>query len=164
MRYSYDISFASNEGITSARRWMLLAVAALAVSGIAPVVLLAGRASFLAEKAIIKDIFHQVLVVHVDLSVLVWFLAIAGMFFALLTDSARAGLKVPYLAEGAAISFALGGVLIGISPVAGGEALMSNYIPVLTNGLFFIGLALILSGMVLSILHVLCNGAPGRGR
>ena len=161
MKYDYSFQPQDEEGIKNTRRWLLLAVLALAVSGIVPLVLLAGRASMFAEKGVIKEMFHQVLVVHVDLSVLAWFLAIACMLFSAIGCVRGRFASIPYLGRGGVWAFGAGGLLIALSPAhPDGEALMSNYIPVITNPLFFMGLALILSGLALSVLKLLLDGLP----
>ena len=141
-------------GSTTLRRWLYLAVATLAISGIAPLILLAGRASMFAEKTMIKTLFHEALVVHVDLSVLAWFLGIALLFWSLLTQ----GRPSPILySRGAAQGCFLAGCLcIAFAPFMGnGTALMSNYIPVYTGPLFFLGLSLLFAALVLGLVSLL---------
>lgn len=141
------------------RYWMLLAVATLAVSGIAPLVLLAGRGSMLAETETIKSLFHDALVIHVDLSVLAWFLAITLLFWALITHHRPS--PIPTLRGAALACFGAGGLCIGLAPLlSDGVALMSNYIPVHTSALFFFGLSLLLAAVVLGLIDVVCSPKP----
>lgn len=136
------------------KRWILLTVATLAVSGIAPLILLAGRASMFAEKAMIKTSFLEALVVHVDLSVLAWFLGITMLFWALSTNGKKS--FIPYVGSTSLVTFAAGCLVIALSPMmGGGEALQSNYIPVYTSPLFFLGLGLLASSIVLALITLL---------
>ena len=59
--------------------WLALGLAALVASGIFSLLLVAARTPFLAPLFPVADFFHVALVVHVDLSVLVWFAACAGL-------------------------------------------------------------------------------------
>ncbi len=140
-------------GAPTLRRWVKLAVITLALSGIGPLILLAGRASSFAETELIKSLFHEALVVHVDLSVLAWFLAILLLFWALLTGEKPA--RIPYVRGSAAGCFLAGVLAIAIAPLLGnGEPLMSNYIPVYTSPLFFAGLSLLLSAILLGMIDL----------
>jgi hypothetical protein len=58
--------------------WFALGIAALAASGILAVLLVLSRTPGLASLFPVANFFHAALVAHVDLSVLVWFLAFAG--------------------------------------------------------------------------------------
>ncbi|MBM3618534.1 MAG: hypothetical protein FJX23_08335 [Alphaproteobacteria bacterium] len=138
------------------RRWVLLVVATLAASGLEVFVLLAGRGSSLADKEIIKAAFHDFLVVHVDLSAVAWFLGICLLFWAMLTDARKS--PVPFLRGAAKATFALGCLGIAISPLLqNGVPLMSNYIPVYTSPLFFCGLGLLATSLVLGLVDALLS-------
>ena len=154
---SQDYSLPLRDGSQrAARRWFLTGVAALAAAGIFSILIVLARTPALASVGAFKDFFHVALVVHVDLSVLVWFLAVAGMMWSWL---GRASF-VPLLQPASLWCFGLGALLMALSPLAReGAPVMSNYIPVLTNGLFFIGLALVCAGLALVILNL--AGAPG---
>ncbi|MDH3514992.1 MAG: cbb3-type cytochrome c oxidase subunit I, partial [Gammaproteobacteria bacterium] len=90
-------------------------------------------------------------VVHVDLSVLVWFLAFGGMLWSL--NSTPRFLPVGRLALLLAL---LGALVMATAPFLGaGEALMSNYIPVLQHPLFIAGLLLFAAGMFLLVLRAM---------
>lgn len=132
---------------------MLLATAALAVPGLFAVVLVIARGSQ-STSPMFTDMFSKALVVHVDLLVLVWFLSMAFMLWSLLATTSKSWL--PYLEESAIACFGLG--MLGITLSAfdpGGEALKSNYIPVIMSPVFFIGLSLLLSGMLLMLCRLL---------
>ena len=133
--------------------WLVLAISSLAMSGVyslPPVIL---RGSFFKEMFDIEHIFATALVVHVDLSVLVWFLSIGGVFWSFLADSGKEKLyKVSfYLA-------ALGMIIITISPFLGEtNPLKNNYVPVLQNFSFFMGLSFFACGIIFQICLTLLN-------
>lgn len=137
-----------------ARYWLLIGVAALAIAGLYSLVLAGGRSPSLGESALLARLFHKTLVVHVDLSVLVWFLAMACLLWSRLTQNFRS--FIPYMEESALICFVLGTAAITFSPFdPNGEALMSNYIPVIHSPVFFFGLMLIFCGTLLMAVKVL---------
>lgn len=140
--------------MTPSRWWLLLGVAALAVAGLFSLVLVVARTPALSSLPGFADMFHKALVVHVDLSVLVWFLSIACLMISRLAEPSRR--VMPYLEESALIAFALGTLALALSPLdTKGEALMSNYIPVITSPIFFIGLGLLLCGVGLLLVRLL---------
>ena len=136
------------------RYWLIIGVAALAVAGLYSLVLAGGRSPKLGESSLLHRLFHEALVVHVDLSVLVWFLAMACLMWSLMSRGTKT--IIPYVEEAALISFALGAFAITVSPFgSGGEALMSNYIPVIHSPVFFMGLMLVLCGTLFMLLKAL---------
>ncbi len=142
---------------SKARWWLVIGVAALAVAGLFSIVLVVARTPSLAGLPLFARLFHESLVVHVNLSVLVWFLSMAMLWWSLLAASSgrKPFIAIPYLENAALIAFGGGALVMALSPLdASGGALMSNYIPVINNRIFFLGLALMLSGMGLMLLHL----------
>jgi len=138
---------------TLSRRWLLIGVWALAIAGLFSLVLVVARTPSLAQLPLFLSLFHQALVVHVDLSVLVWFLSIACLMWSLLASASRS--LIPYLEQAAQYCFMGGMACIALSPLdSKAEAMMSNYIPVIHGPLFFLGLALLLCGVGLMLLRV----------
>ncbi|MEK9133595.1 MAG: cbb3-type cytochrome c oxidase subunit I, partial [Pseudomonadota bacterium] len=122
--------------------WLLLGLAALLGSGIFSVLLVLARTPYVQNIFPWVDFFHTALVVHVDLSVLVWFLAFGGALWSL-NSTPR------FLGAGrlALLLATLGTLAIAAAPFSGaGEALMSNYIPVLQQTWFLAGLLLFAAG------------------
>ena len=72
-----------------ARAWLWLALAALVGSGLFSVLLVLARTPGVNARLPAGDFFRVALVVHVDLSVLVWFVAIAGLLWSLNLRPAR---------------------------------------------------------------------------
>ncbi len=129
--------------------WLLLGLAALVIAGLFTILVLLSRTPYFQEIIPWVDFFHTALVVHVNLTVLVWFVAFSGVFWSF-TDSAR------YLGFGwTALALAcFGTLIIVISPFTGESyPLMNNYIPVLQNNVFFAGLILFGSGYCLLLIR-----------
>jgi cytochrome c oxidase subunit 1 len=127
--------------------WLVLAISALAAAGLfslPPVIL---RGPFFADKLPVELIFATALVVHVDLSVIVWFLSISGFFWSLLADE-----KNYLLYKTSLILAALGTLLLILSPFIGDPApLKNNYIPMLQNFTFVMGLSFFACGVLFQV-------------
>lgn len=131
-----------------ARRWLQLGVLALAIAGVFAILLVLSRAPGMEAYFPWIDFFRTALVVHVDQSVLIWFLAMAGVVWAL------AGVPpVPAALRRIALGVTLAGTLgIAISAFIGeGAPLMNNYVPVLQRPPFFISLGLIAVGVMMRL-------------
>jgi cytochrome c oxidase subunit 1 len=139
-----------------AKRWLMLGVLSLALAGIFSIILVISRTpQLIAHVPELGKLFHVSLVVHVDLSVLVWFLAIGGMAWAWLR-AWRGSVNFPFFDITAFTCLLAGMLCIALSPLTGEwEVIKSNYIPVMTNLVFFIGLALVMAAIVIAILHTL---------
>jgi len=125
-----------------ARSWLLLGLASLLVSGVFSVLLVLARAPYVQNIFPWVDFFHTALVVHVDLSVLVWFLAFGGALWSLNSTPRFLG-----AGRQALLLATLGTLAIAAAPFSGaGEALMSNYIPILQQTWFLAGLLLFAAG------------------
>jgi hypothetical protein len=136
--------------------WLALGLAALIISGVFSLLLVAARAPFLAPLFPAADFFRVALVVHVDLSVLVWFVAFAGVLW-----TVNGAPRLNALAWVAAACAAVGTALMSLAPFAGrGEPIMANYIPVLDQPLFLAGLVTFAVGGALLAVRALA--APAR--
>lgn len=136
-----------NEEKSQVKHWLSAAVLCIILSGIAPLLLLAGRASIYAEMTAIKAWFVPVLVIHVNLSVGLWFIALTLMLWRLYWP-----VKFPPAWHtGCVLAFLAGALAMVAAPFAGGEAFTSNYIPVQNNPLFFFGLSLIFACLLCMI-------------
>jgi hypothetical protein len=129
--------------------WLLLALGALAASGVFSILLVLSRAPGVKDVFPLVDFFRVALVVHVDLSVLVWFLAFAGVLWSL--NSTERGLAPAW----AALALALTGTaFMSIAPFVGAERpVMSNYVPVLDDATFLAGLVIFAAGIALAVLR-----------
>ncbi len=136
---------------TLARGWLALAMLALVGSGLFSVLLVLSRTPGLNQWLPVADFFRVALVVHVDLSVLVWFIAVAGLLWSL-NGSAR-GAAWGRAALGLC---SVGTALMALAPfVARAPAVMANYIPVLDGSLFMAGLLAFGAGAALLVLRSL---------
>lgn len=136
--------------------WLTLGLAALVGSGLYSVLLVLARVPFAQRIFARTDFFHTALVVHVDLSVLVWFIAFGGLLWTL--NSTPRWLALGWAALAAAV---LGALLLMAGPLAPEPSpLMSNYIPVLRQPLFLAGLLLFAFGSTLLVLRAMIAIPP----
>ena len=82
-RSPYTLAIAADTDRSLVRGWLWLGLLALIVSGVYSILLVASRTPGINAMLPVADFFRVALVVHVDLSVLVWFLALAGMLWSL---------------------------------------------------------------------------------
>ena len=75
-----------------ARGWLALGLAALILSGVFSILLVLARTPGVNKLLPSADFFRVALVVHVDLSVLVWFIAVAGVLWSLISAPRAFGL------------------------------------------------------------------------
>ncbi len=136
------------------RPWLWVAIVALAVAGVYSVLLVAGRSPWVSNIVGVKDLFGVSLVVHVDLSVLLWFLAMLAAAWSLWIAERSDHWLTELTLKFAAGCFAAAVFCLAISPWNGGEVIKSNYVPMLTNPLFYLGLSLLLAGVMLAVAAV----------
>ncbi len=136
--------------------WLLLGLAALLGSGLFSVLLVLSRTPYVQHLLPWADFFRTALVVHVDLSVLVWFLAFGGALWSLNSTLRWIGLGRVALWTAAA-----GTLVMTVAPFLGaGEPLMSNYVPVLRHPLFLAGLLVFACGCALMVLRAMVAIPP----
>ena len=138
--------------------WLALAVASLVGSGVFSILLVLARAPYVKDLLPVADFFRVALVVHVDLSVLVWFSAFAGLLWSLHGTRRLLGLGWAGLAAAAA-----GTLVLCAAPFLDKAApVMSNYVPVLDGPAFLAGLALFALGCALLVVRAMA-AAPRVG-
>ncbi|MBD3648889.1 MAG: cbb3-type cytochrome c oxidase subunit I [Pseudomonadales bacterium] len=152
----YTLSVNADRRRDLAVNWLWLSVMALAGAGVFSVLLVLARTPVIGELIPYADFFHTALVIHVDLSVLVWILAFSGVLWSL---AARTGYftlnrTIFYLIASATALIAISGFLPGAKP------LMSNYIPVLENPVFLTGLVLFGVGIGAQVLTAMSLTPP----
>lgn len=131
------------------RWWLLVGVVALGIAGLYSLVLVVARNPH-TDIPVFNTHFHRSLAAHVDLSEMVWFLAITCLLWSLAVRGSKPIL--PYLEESALLSFAAGIACITLAPLDfQADALMSNYVPVIVTPIFFLGLGLVLAGVMLML-------------
>lgn len=146
-----------------ALNFLWLGVLALGLAGLFALVLVIGRTPQLQALSVVQQFFSVALVVHVDLSVLIWFLCVGGMGWSLLEK--QFALAPPYWAQTGFVLMAMATGLIALSPInPHWEVLKSNYIPVLNNLNFLGGLGFLAAGLLVILLPLLGLAAPKRFR
>ena len=136
---------------TLAAAWLWLALGALLASGVFAILLVLSRTPYFKDVFPLVDFFRVALVVHVDLSVLVWFAACAGLLWTL--NGAPRLLWLGWAGFGAA---AAGTAAMSAAPFLDFSVpLMSNYIPVLDGALFLRGLVVFALGAGAVVLRAL---------
>jgi hypothetical protein len=96
-------------------------------------------------------LFKVALVVHVDLSALIWFFACAGLMWSLLANGARNAWDSVAL-----VLMTAGTVMISAAPFVGVPVpIMNNYVPVLDHPWFFAGLLAAATGLAIEAVRYL---------
>ena len=137
--------------------WLLLGIFALLAAGLFSLLLVLSRTPGIQAHIPIIDFFHVALVIHVNLSVLIWFLSFAACLWSINTRPVK-------LLDYSAISLAyLGTIGIVIGPLMGTDKpIMNNYVPVLEHPWFFASLALFGTGILLLCLKTIILGSQPR--
>ena len=124
------------------RRWMLLAVSALAVAGGFAFLAVLGRtpAVQILHSA---EALHRAIAGHVTFALLVWLLAFEAVLW-VLTLGPAAGERLPRWGLG----LAAGGSLLLVAAVLRGRGIpiLTDYVSVVVDPLFFVGLAAVACG------------------
>lgn len=157
--YNYSLPIPTAAQRALARAWLWLGLLALVGSGVFSILLVLARTPGVNQLLPVADFFRVALVVHVDLSVGVWFAAMAGMLWSLnATPRAESWSWVALgLCGGGTLLMALGAF---VSP---GTPIMANYIPVLEGPMFMAGLVAFAAGFALQVLRALLAAPRGGG-
>ncbi|MBF0317773.1 MAG: cbb3-type cytochrome c oxidase subunit I [Nitrospirae bacterium] len=137
----------NNKGLV--KGWLILGIASLLFAGVLAGLLVVSRTPYVQNVIPWLDFFHTALVVHVDLSVLIWFVAFAGVLWSMYGSGAMAAPGI------AAVGIAgVGSLVIAASPFLGAKnPLMNNYVPVLDDRIFLVGLGIFFVGFVLLVVR-----------
>jgi hypothetical protein len=156
-RYAHFIlAIPEGERRRLAAGWFALGLVALVGAGLLSILLVLSRTPYLQNLFPLADFFHVALVVHVDLSVLVWFVAFAGVLWTLNSTS-----RFIEVAQLALVLCLIGTGLMLAAPFLGrGGPIMSNYVPVLEDPLFLSGLVVFGGGFALLTLRSLLAPVP----
>lgn len=141
---TYHLKAASPAARKTARGWLVLALMALVFAGVYSILLVLARTPLVQKITPFLDFFHVALVVHVDLSILIWLLSMSGVFWSLSTPRDLPGW------DRLSLRLAWGGTLVVIvAPLLGaGNPLMNNYVPILRHPVFYLGLGLFILGIL----------------
>ena len=140
---------------TILRGWAILAVAALALAGVALIVPALSKMPGL-DTAVDwpAEFFQKGLVAHVALSFIVWFLAVAALIA--LTALRFPDRRDPALPGCVGLALATAGTLaIAAAPFLGGEPSLNNYVPTIVHPVYFAGLALVAVGVLIPVVQML---------
>ena len=141
-----------------ARAWLWLGLFALIGSGLLAILLVFSRTPGIQDVFPLKDFFRSALIVHVDLSVAVWFMAFAAVLWSA-AGAARAG----WLGWAGFAVAAVGTAVMTLSPFSpDAHPLLNNYIPVLQQPVFYASLWICGAGFVLALLRALLTTWPAR--
>lgn len=150
MTHSYYLDTPEDETLRrQSIAWLILALASLVIGGLFVILIVLSRTPGIQDIVPWVDFFKTALVVHVDMTVLVWFLAFAAVLWSLNSNQACKNCGWPPV-----ILAAIGMLGITVSPFLGaGNPLMSNYVPVLRTPIFFVSLGIFGLGVTLQILN-----------
>lgn len=124
------------------RGWLLLALGSLVGAGLVVILIILARTPVMHDLIPWTGSFKTALVIHVDLSVLVWFLSFAGLLGTMTVDQ-----RFNSHARGALFLALSGALFITFSPFLGQDRpFLNNYVPILANKAFFLGLFLFSTG------------------
>jgi hypothetical protein len=147
MQFEYQLDVPGDYRRKLAVGWLWLAILTLLGAGIFSVLLVLARTPVIGELIPFTDFFHTALVIHVNLSSLVWILSFASVLWCLNSRSIY-----PWFARTIFIVVLIGTLMMSLSPFLGSaNALMSNYIPVLDDPLFLAGLVVFGIGIGLQV-------------
>ncbi len=148
---NFTLTIPSEASRRLAAGWLKLGIASLVGAGVFAILLVLSRTPYVQDIFPWVDFFHSALVVHVDLSVLLWFMAFAGVLWSL--NSSPQFIKSGWLAL---VLAWIGAITIVLSPfVDEGKPLMSNYVPVIQSTFFFTGLIIFTVGVAILVLRSL---------
>ncbi|MBI1943280.1 MAG: cbb3-type cytochrome c oxidase subunit I [Betaproteobacteria bacterium] len=145
----YALPVPAGERRALAAGWLWLALAALVGSGLFSILLVLSRAPYVKELFPLADFFRVALVVHVDLSVLVWFAAFGGILWTL-----NGSTRLLAWSWAALALCAVGTLVLCAAPfLEAAPPVMSNYVPVLDGPVFLRGLLVFAAGCALLVLR-----------
>ena len=148
MPFKYILEIPTDHRRNLAVVWFWLAVVTLLGAGFFAVLLVLARTPVIGELIPFVDFFHTGLVIHVNLSSLVWILSFASVLWTL--NSRKI---FPRFAKLIFVVVLTGTMIMIISPFLGStSALKSNYIPVLDDRLFLTGLTIFGLGIGLQVI------------
>ena len=153
---SHIVTVSGGAPKTLARAWLWLGLMALIGSGLLAILLVLSRTPGIQDVFPLKDFFRSALVVHVDLSVAVWFMAFAAVIWSALGRDGMA-----WMGWGGFGLAALGTAVMTVSPfLPGAEPILNNYIPVLRQNTFYASLWVCGAGFSLAVLRALVTTWP----
>ncbi|NNL96412.1 MAG: cytochrome C oxidase subunit I [Xanthomonadales bacterium] len=153
-RPQYELRASTQSSRRAASAWLMLGLAALVFAGLYSLLLVLARTPAVQKMTPFIGFFRVALVIHVNLSVLVWLMSVCAACWSL---SVRNRLpRWDMLSLGLAIAGT--GVMV-VAPLAGaGQPLMNNYVPMLQHPVYYAGLILFGAGIGSHLLRCLFPG------
>ncbi len=145
----YDLPISHDQSRRVIAAWIILGLLSLVAAGVFSLLLVLARTPVIQSLIPFVDFFRVALVVHVNLSVLVWLLSITAALWSLSSRGVRNAWDWSSFSLAA-----VGAAIMVLAPFAGaGNPQMSNYVPVLDHPLFFAGLGLFVAGIAIHLLR-----------
>lgn len=138
--------------------WLLFAVVSAGIAGFLAFLVAMTRTP--AVKLLPSArIFHVILVGHVTFALTIWLLAfISAVLVYVTARSCNGRLFSLRMGWAGLLVSVLGSIILLISVIMGrGEALMTDYVPLLDVPVFFIGFATFLAGIVITVINILLS-------
>ncbi|WP_412708275.1 hypothetical protein [Candidatus Rickettsia kedanie] len=154
--------------------WLKLGIVSLGLAGLYSIILVVLRTPQLSRFFPNPHIFKSALIIHVNLSVLIWLLSITASVWSLSLQQSSMSFLQPLMSfprkresmlffldsrfRGNDILYKLAflaTLLIAISSIAGHNPVMNNYIPMLENIVFILGLSLFGVTLLLYAINIL---------
>ena len=141
------------------KAWAALGIVALGTAGLFAVLLAVSRIPGVEVIAFWPlDFFPKGLVIHVDFSLIVWFLTVFALLLSLAASKIEGGLRLGGLGMAGAVAVAISYpllFLVAFDPKS--EPSLNNYVPVIQHPAFYAGLVLLALGVLLPVLRLLLN-------
>lgn len=148
------------------RRWLIIALGALAIAGVYALLLAISRipgADTLFPWPV--AFYEKSLIIHVVFSFVVWYLAIAVILMMVGAARMAAGApKLNSLGASASAAMAIAFLLLAVPALMDrGQPSLNNYVPAIIDPLYYVGLLMVAFAVVLAAVRVLANGASRAG-
>lgn len=144
------------------KAWISLGVVSLLISGLLAI-LVTGAKMPGVKQLVDVEFIRWCLVVHVNLSTLVWFTALpVGLIH--FSTRAQGSLAASLSWAGFLLAFVGLFLLFSVPPQEGVRPVLSNYIPVLSHERYYLGIAVYLAGVAVGILSPKTFAGVSRAR
>ncbi len=135
--------------------WLLLSIISLIFAGIFALLIALARTPVIKDYLPGRDYFYIALVTHVDLAFVIWFLTFMGVLWVL---SSTTLLHTDTHSKGLGwfgfITSAIGTAFLILPALSGkGTPVLSNYVPVIRHPIFYTGLILFASGILITLIN-----------